>query len=130
MRQVKASGTGDVRAMFDGNFETRWSTMNTQNESDLDNDMVQLIFVGDLRISTLKIAFFDGHLASQHFSIYKQSASADTWSPVQVGVVAAKTETMQEFEINSDFVHMLYIVGNGNDIGFYTKIAEIEIEGC
>ena len=116
--------------MFDKNFDTRWSTTNTHNASDLDNDMVQLTFAGDIRVSTLKIAFFDGHLASQHFSVYRQKASANTWTPVMVGAVAERTQTLQEFSIESDFVNMLYIVGNGNDIGFYTKIAEIEVMGC
>lgn len=128
--QVTASGNDNVRVMFDNNFETRWSTVNTQNESDMSNDKVKLTFAGDTRVSTLKIAFFDGHLARQHFSVYTQSASADTWTPVLLNEIAEKTELFQSFSIEMDHVHILYIVGNGNDVGFFTKISEIGVTGC
>lgn len=125
-----ASGAEDVRKMFDGNFETRWSTVNTQNDSDLDNDMVQLTFGGDTRISKVKIAFFDGNLAHQYFSLYTQSASATTWTPVLQREQAATHVGLQTFDLNVDDVNVMYIVGNGNDVGFYTKISEIQVFGC
>ncbi|CAM9163351.1 unnamed protein product [Ectocarpus sp. 8 AP-2014] len=62
---AKPSGTDGVRVLFDGNYETWWSTIDTQSESDLSHDMVQLTFAGDMRVSSLNIAFFDGHLAHQ-----------------------------------------------------------------
>lgn len=126
----KASGVDNVKMLFDGNYNTRWTTVNTQSESDLSNDMVQLTFQGDMRVSTLKIAFFDGHLAHQYFSVYVQSATAYTWTPVMVNEQAAMEETMQSFNINLDGVHKLYIVSKGNDVGLYSKFSEIEVLGC
>ena len=126
----KASGSDNVKVLFDGNYNTRWTTVNTQSESDLSNDMVQLTFEGDMRVSTLNIAFFDGHLAHQYFSVYVQSAAAYTWTSVMVNEQAAKEETMQSFDINVDGVYELYIVAKGNDNGDYSKFAEIEVLGC
>ena len=127
---AKASGTDNVKVLFDGNYNTRWTTENTQSESDLSNDMVQLTFEGDMRVSTLNIAFFDGDLAPQYFSVYVQRAAAFTWTPVMLNERAAMVETMQSFDINLDGVHKLYIVGKGNDVGLYSKFSEIEVLGC
>ncbi|CBJ32655.1 secreted protein [Ectocarpus siliculosus] len=127
---AKASGTDDVRVLFDGNYETRWSTINTQSESDLSNDIVQLTFTGDMRVSSLNIAFFDGHLAHQYFSVYIQSAHAYTWTPVMLNEQAATQVSMQTFSIDLDGVHKIYIVGKGNDVGAYSKFSEVEVYGC
>ncbi|CAN0445746.1 unnamed protein product, partial [Ectocarpus sp. 12 AP-2014] len=127
---AKASGTDDVRVLFDSNYETRWSTINTQSESDLSNDMVQLTFAGDTRASSLHIAFFDGHLAHQYFSVYVQSAHAYTWTPVMLNEQAATQVSMQTFSIDLDGVHKIYIVGKGNDVGAYSKFSEVEVYGC
>lgn len=127
---VKASGSDNVKVLFDGNYNTRWTTVNTQSESDLSNGMVQITFEGDIRVSTLNIAFFDGHLAHQYFSVYVQSAAAYTWSPVMLNEQAAMEEGMQSFNIDLDGVHKLYIVGKGNDVGLYSKFSEIEVLGC
>ncbi|CAM9149559.1 unnamed protein product, partial [Ectocarpus sp. 4 AP-2014] len=127
---AKASGTDDVRVLFDGNYETRWSTINTQSESDLSNDMVQLTFAGDMRVSSLNIAFFDGHLAHQYFSVYIQSAHAYTWTPVMLNEQAATQVSMQTFYIDLDGVHKIYVVGKGNDVGAYSKFSEVEVYGC
>lgn len=127
---AKASGTDDVRMLFDGNFMTRWSTVNTQSESDLNNAMVHLTFQGDTRVSTLRIAFFDGHLAHQYFSVYVQSANAHSWTPVFENEQAAMIQGLQTFSIELDGVHKLYIVGKGNDVGVYSKFSEIEVYGC
>lgn len=128
--RAKASGSDDVKVLFDRNFQTRWSTVNTQNESDLSNGMVQLTFEGDTRVSTVNVAFFDGHLAHQYFSVYVQSASDDTWTPVMVNEQAAMVESLQSFTINLDGVHKLYIVGKGNDVGLFSKFSEVRVFGC
>lgn len=127
---AKASGTDNVRMLFDGNFLTRWSTVNTQSDSDLNNAMVHLTFQGDTRVSTLKIAFFDGHLAHQFFSVYVQSANAHSWTPVLQNEQAAMVQSMQTFSIEMDGVHKLYIVGKGNDVGLYSKFSEVQVYGC
>ncbi len=127
---VKASGNDNVKALFDGNFLTRWSTINTQNASDMDNAKVIMNFGGDMRVSTLKIAFFDGHLANQYFSVYVQSAKDYSWTPVLQKEQAAKTKEMQTFAINLDDVNQLYVVGNGNDVGNFSKFSEIAVFGC
>ncbi len=116
--------------LFDGNYETRWSTVLTQAESDLSNAMVTLRFEGDTRVSSLKIAFFDGQLAHQYFSVYVQSASAYSWTPVLVNEKAARTSELQTFNIDMDRVHQLYIVGKGNDVGDFSKFSEVEVYGC
>lgn len=126
----KVSGSDNAMELFDRNFNTRWSTINTQNESDLSNDMVQISFQGDMRVSTLQIAFFDGYLAHQYFSVYVQSSDAHTWTPVLVDKQAAMEEGMQVFDMNLDGVQTIYIVGGGNDFGSYTKLAEVEVYGC
>lgn len=128
--KVKASGTDNVKVLFDGNFQTRWTAANTQNEFDLENDMVQLTFEGDMRVSKVSIAFYDGNLAHQYFSLYTQAASDSTWTPVLTKESAALSLALQTFTINMDGVHKMYIVGNGNDVGFYTKFAEVEVVGC
>lgn len=127
---VKASGADNVKVLFDGNFETRWSTTNTQNESDLNNDKVTLTFVGDVRVSSLMISFYDGHLAHQYFSVYVQSARDYTWTAVMIKEQAAMGEILQTFDINMDGVNKLYIVGNGNDVGDFSKFSEIRVLGC
>lgn len=129
--EVKVSDNHDnVKNLFDGNFESRWSTQNTQNESDMENDKVTLTFGGDTRISSIKISFFNGNLAKQYFSIYRQSASENTWTPVMQKEESAQHELFQEFDINSDRIHKLYIVGNGNEVGDFSKFSEIEVYGC
>lgn len=128
--KVRASGADDVRVLFDRNFETRWSTIKTQDESDLNNDKVALTFIGDVRVSSLSISFFDGHLAHQYFSVYAQSAKDSSWTPVMLKEQAARTEGVQTFDINLDRVSTLSIVGNGNDVGDFSKFSEIEILGC
>lgn len=125
-----ASGTMDVRFLFDGNFNTRWSTIRTQDESDLNNGMVALTFPGDTRVSFLKIAFFDGDLANQIFSVYVQKADANVWTQVINKQRAAKKVALQTFPINMDGVHKLYIVGNGNTIGLFSKFSEVQVHGC
>lgn len=127
---VRANGRDNLSTVFDGNFETRWSTFNTANEDDLDNDKIIIRFLGDQRVSKVKIAFFDGHLARPHFSLYTQSAAAWSWTPVLESHIADKEEAFQTFSIEASGVNQLYIVGNGNDRGDYTKISEIEIWGC
>eukprot|EP00752_Nemacystus_decipiens_P002937 g2732.t1 len=129
-KHVHGSGSDDVRLLFDGNFETRWSTSNTQHESDLNNDKVVLTFIGDVRVSHLDISFFDGQHAHQYFSVYVQSARDYTWTPVLIKEQAAKTESLQTFEINMDGVNKLYIVGNGNDVGDFSKFSEVMVFGC
>lgn len=123
-------GLGNVAHLFDGNFKTRWSTDNTVNLNDLDNDKVQMTMVGDSYITKIKLAFFDGHLARQHFSVYTQSAVATEWTPALVNQYAENNEGLQTFFIETDGVTDLYIVGNGNDVGDFTKISEIEVWGC
>lgn len=127
---AKASGSDDVRVLFDGNFETRWSTINTQHESDINNDKVTLTFGGDVRVSSLQMSFFDGHLAHQFFSVYVQSAKEYTWTPVLVREQAAREESLQTFDINMDRVNKMYIVGNGNVVGDFSKFSEIQVFGC
>lgn len=127
---AKASGSDNVRVLFDGNFETRWATTNTQNESDLNNDKITLTFGGDVRVSSLSISFFDGHLAHQFFSVYVQSARDYTWTPVIVREQAAREESLQTFDINLDRVNKMYIVGNGNVVGDFSKFSEIQVLGC
>lgn len=123
-------GSGNVAHLFDGNFQTRWSTDNTYHADDLDNDKVQVTLVGDSYISHVNIAFFDGHLAHQHFAIYTQSATAKSWHPALPGVIAEKNEGLQHFSLGLDKVTHIYVVGNGNDVGDFTKISELEIYGC
>lgn len=123
-------GTGHVAYLFDGNYQTRWSTENTQNDDDLDNDKIQLTLVGDSYLSHIEIAFFDGHLAHQYFSVYVQSASDTEWDSVYEGKMAAMNEGSQSFTIDRDRVTNLYIVGNGNDVGAFTKISELSVYGC
>lgn len=123
-------GQGNVAHLFDGNFQTRWSTDNTANEDNLDNNKVQMTMVGDSYITKVKIAFFDGHLARQKFSVYTQSARAKGWTPVFERAFAETTEAFQAFPIETDRVTDLFIVGNGNDVGQFTKISEIEVWGC
>lgn len=128
--KAKASGSDNVKVLFDGNFNTRWTTGNTQNDSDLENDMVQLTFEGDMRVSKVNISFFDGNLAHQYFSLYTQAAGATSWTPVLQKEGAALSLGLQTFHINMDGVQKMYIVGNGNDVGSYTKISEVEVVGC
>ena len=123
-------GEGNVSVLFDGNFQTRWSTHNTANDSNYNNDKIIMRFLGDQRVSRVKIAFFDGDLARPHFSLYKQSAVARKWTPVLDNHIASRTEAFQTFDIEETGVNQLYIVGNGNDIGHYFKISEIEVWGC
>lgn len=125
-----ASGAGNVRFLFDGNYNTRWSTIKTQDESDLNNGMVTMTFPGDTRVSSVKIAFFDGDLAHQFFSVYVQSASANVWTQIMNRQRAAKRVGLQTFNINLDGVHKLYIVGNGNSIGLFSKFSEVQVHGC
>ena len=129
-KRSTASGSDDVRALFDGTSKSRWTTVNTQSESNLSNDKVTLTFRGEVFVSTLNIAFFDGHLAHQYFSVYVQSATADLWTPVMENEQAAMEETVQSFDINLDGVFKLYIVANGNDVGDYSKFTAIEVLGC
>lgn len=128
--KARATGQDDVREIFDGNFETRWSTQDTQAANDLDNAKVMLTFAGDVHVSHVDIAFFDGHLSRPHFSMYKQSASAAEWTPVVQGEIASKTESFQTFQVQETGVKVLSIVGNGNDVGFFTKISELVVYGC
>lgn len=128
-------GTGNVLELFDGNFKTRWSTDNTFHEEDMDNDLVHLTLQGDSYLSSISIAFFDGHLASQHFAVYTKSAKARTWTPTEdadgnVQRKAADHEGLQNFAIGRDIVTDIFIVGNGNAIGDFTKISELELLGC
>ncbi|CBJ30799.1 FirrV-1-B30 precursor [Ectocarpus siliculosus] len=127
---VHASGQDDVRVVFDGNFDTRWSTTNTQNESDLSNDKVIFTFGGDMMVSTVQISFYDGDLAHQIFSIYTQSASDRSWTPVLLEEHAARDVALQTFTLDMDGVHKLYVVGKGNEVGAYSKFSEIEVHGC
>lgn len=121
---------GEVMYVVDNNFETRWSTENTGREDDLDNSKLMFRFGGEVSISQLKIAFFDGHLARQHFSVYTQSATATRWTSALDHVIADMHEKFQTFDIYTENVNQLYIVGNGNDVGSYTKISEVQIYGC
>ncbi|CAM9572458.1 unnamed protein product [Ectocarpus fasciculatus] len=127
---VHASGEDDVRVVFDGNFDTRWSTTNTQNESDMSNDKVTFTFGGDMRVSNVQISFYDGDLAHQYFAIYTQRASDRSWNQVLSKTQAAQHVGLQTFTLNMDGVHKLYIVGNGNDVGAFSKFSEIEVYGC
>lgn len=130
--ESRATGEDNVLYLFDGNFETRWTTEETQNSNDLDNAKVMLEFLGDMTVTSVKIAFFDGHLAKPYFSLYKESASEKTWTPLLEGEVqvGAKTESFQEFVIGESGVNVLSIVGKGNAVGERTKISEIEVYGC
>lgn len=127
---VRIDGDQNVAVLFDGNFNTRWATQNTANNSDHNNDKIIMRFLGDQRVSRVNIAFFDGDLAKPHFSLYKQSAVERMWTSVLDHHIASRTEAFQTFDIEKAGVNQLYIVGNGNDIGDYTKISEVEVWGC
>lgn len=127
---VRLDGDDNVSVLFDGNFQTRWSTTNTFHNSDHNNDKIIMRFLGDQRVSRVKIAFFDGDLARPHFSLYKQNAVERMWTPVLDNEIGDRTEAFQTFDIEQSGVNQLYIVGNGNDIGDYTKISEVEVWGC
>lgn len=127
---VRVGGSDNVSVLFDGNFNTRWSTLNTANVDDLNNDKIIMRFLGDQSVAWVKIAFFDGHLAKPHFSLYTQEAAAWSWTPVLLGEIAERTEQLQTYQIETSGVNQLYIVGNGNDVGDYTKISEVEVWGC
>lgn len=129
--RVTAYGSeNNISALFDNNFQTRWSTLETTNENDLQNGKITMHFPGDQHISRVRISFFDGDLARPHFSLYKQAASETAWTPVLEHEVADRTEKYQNFEIQAVGVNKLYIVCNGNDIGEYTKISEVQAWGC
>ena len=127
---VRVDGDDNVSVLFDGNFQTRWSTVNTANDDDLNNDKITMRFLGDQSVTRVKIAFFDGDLAKPHFSLYTQEAAAWSWTPVLEGEIGKRTEQFQTFDIEKTGVNQLYIVGNGNDVGDYTKISELEVWGC
>ena len=127
---VRVDGNDNVSVLFDGNFNTRWSTFNTANVDDLNNDKIIMRFLGDQRVTRVKIAFFDGDLARPHFSLYTQEAAAWSWTPVLEGEIGERTEKFQTFDIEKSGMNQLYIVGNGNDVGDYTKISEVEVWGC
>ncbi|CAM9787554.1 unnamed protein product, partial [Laminaria digitata] len=127
---VRVDGSDNVSVLFDGNFNTRWSTTNTANVDDLNNDKIIMRFLGDQKVTRVKIAFFDGDLARPHFGLYTQEAAAWSWSPVLEGQIGQKTEQFQTYTIEKSGVNQLYIVGNGNDVGDYTKISEVEVWGC
>ena len=63
-------------------------------------------------------------------SLYTQEAAAWSWTPVLEGEIGERTEKFQTFDIEKTGVNQLYIVGNGNDVGDYTKISELEVWGC
>lgn len=126
----KVTGRDNVKEIFDGNFNTRWSTQATQAKNDLDNAKISATFLGEQHVCHVDIAFFDGHLARPHFSMYKQSAHAATWSPVLVGEIGSKSSSFQRFDIQETGVNTLYIVGNGNDLGDFSKVSELRIYGC
>lgn len=132
LKEVQAVGgdENNISVLFDGNFDSRWSTQNTQNPDDMDNDRIIMTLAGDTRVSSVSISFFDGNLAQQKFSIYKESAADYHWTPVMLDVEAALETVMQSFEINSDKVARLYIIGKGNYVGSYSKISEIKVYGC
>ena len=127
---VRVDGSDNVSVLFDGNFNTRWSTYNTGNVDDLNNDKIIMRFLGDQRVTRVKIAFYDGQLAKPHFSLYTQEAAAWSWTPVLEGEIAQRTEQFQTYNIEKSGVNQMYIVGNGNDVGDYTKISEVEVWGC
>lgn len=123
-------GENNINALFDGIFETRWTTLETMDENDLQNGKITMHFYGDQRVSRVRMSFFDGDLARQHFSLYKQSAAETSWTPVLEHQMAERTENYQNFEIQETGVNKLYVVANGNDIGAYTKISELQAWGC
>ncbi|CAN0221241.1 unnamed protein product, partial [Laminaria digitata] len=129
--KITANGEdNNVAALFDGDFSTRWSTEETTDENDLQNGRITLHFIGDQNVAWVKIAFFDGHLAHQHFSLYKESAAASEWTPVLQYANAQTTESFQTYDIDETGVNKLYIVANGNDVGHFTKVSEVEAWGC
>ena len=125
-----SDATDDVRYLFDDNFETRWSTERTTAENDLDNAKVTLNFGGDVHVCHANLAFFDGDLARQEISLYKQSAVAHKWTQIGESIVAEKHSAFQKIEIQETGVNKLYIVAHGNEIGDYTKISEAQFWGC
>ncbi|CAM9362869.1 unnamed protein product, partial [Sphacelaria rigidula] len=130
-RKVYLQGAaGNVKDLFDGNFQTRWSTENTHYVDDLNNDQVHVVLHGDSYLSHVNIAFFDGDLAHQWFSIYTKSAAADEWTKNRFNETAARVETLQTFHTDTDRVTDVYVVARGNDVGLFTKLSEIELWGC
>lgn len=128
-KKATSSGNSNVLEIFDKRFSTRWSTEATTDSDDLNNGKITLRFQGDQKVSKVHLAFFDGDLARPHFAMYKQSASAATWTKVGE-YIGEKISTMQTFEIEESGVNKLYIVGHGNDVGDFTKVSEVEISGC
>lgn len=126
----KCTGSDNVRSIFDGNFATRWSTTETKHSNDLDNAKIITSFAGDMHVSYVKMAFFDGDLAHQYFSLYTQQAKDKEWTLVLDGQQAARSESWQTFDLQLTGVHVLSIVGHGNDVGDYSKISEVEVYGC
>ncbi|CAM9883296.1 unnamed protein product [Discosporangium mesarthrocarpum] len=126
---LASGGLGGVEGITDGNFDTRWSTNNTANANVADNDFVRMIFKGEVKLSNVKIAFFDGHLAKQFVSIFVRGASG-TRQVVHDSVAAQQTQQLQVFDIENDAVRDIFIVGHGNEVGSYSKFAEVEAHGC
>ncbi|CAM9713001.1 unnamed protein product, partial [Ectocarpus sp. 8 AP-2014] len=125
-----SSNSNNVRSIFDLNFRTWWASANTQNEDPMENAKIRLRFQGDQKVSYVKIAFFDGHLASYHMNLYKRAAADTEWTGVLTGQVVEAVSTFQTFTIEETGVNVLYIVGLGNDVGDKFKVSEVEVYGC
>ncbi|CAN0385962.1 unnamed protein product, partial [Ectocarpus sp. 12 AP-2014] len=125
-----SSDSNNVKSIFDLNFHTWWASANTQNEDPMENAKIRLRFQGDQKVSYVKIAFFDGHLASYHMDLYKRAAADTEWTGVLTGEVVEAVSTFQTFTIEETGVNVLYIVGLGNDVGDKFKVSEVEVYGC
>lgn len=142
LQPKKTKGTlsdDDVRLAFDGQFETRWVTEETQAANDLDNGKIRMRFLGDVHVCHVDIAWFDGHLANPLFSMYKRSAKESKWSNILDKERAAKTEAFQKFQIDEHGVNTLSLVGrgsvnthaNGTEIvNLRSKFSEVKVYGC
>ncbi|CAM9799437.1 unnamed protein product, partial [Sphacelaria rigidula] len=122
-------GSGDPDDVLDWDFDTRWFTENTYHDNDLENDRIHMKLRGDSFLSHVNIAFYDGDLATQDFSIYTQSAADITWTE-RVRETAALNEELQTFSVDVDPVTHIYVVGRGNAQGNFTKISEVQLYGC
>lgn len=127
---IAHGGDGATHLLVDENFETRWTTQNTYHGNDLENDRIQLHMGGEKYLSYVKVAFFDGQLANQYFSIYTEAAVDDGWTARYYNQTADDHERLQTFDVDASHVAEVFLVGRGNEQGNYTKISEIELFGC
>jgi len=103
----------------DGDFNTRWSALGT-------NQWIQFDLLSPHLIDAVSIAFFSGASRIAYFNV-QCSGDGTNWVQLFSGQSSGTTTNLERFEVTNRWARYVRIVGNGNSASLWNSYTEVQL---